>query len=53
MVSSKKYSAYPYLFTALNLRPRMPSDPHEAYIMLLQNMPELSHIVTVGLAKQS
>ena len=53
MASSKKYSAYPYLFTALKLRPRMPSDPHEAYITLLQNMPELTHIFTVGLTKQS
>ena len=53
MASSKKYWPYPYLLTALKLRPRMPSDPREAYIMLLQNMPELAHIFTVGLTKQS
>ena len=53
MASSKKYLAYPYLFTALKLRPRMPSHPREAYITLLQNMPELTHIFTVGLTKQS
>ena len=41
------------IFIALKLRPRTPSDPQEAYITLIQNIPELAHIFMVGITKQS
>ena len=52
MVSSYNCLIYS-LFQAFKIRPRTPSDPREAYITLLQEIPEIAHIFSVGLTKQS
>ena len=52
MVSSYNYFIYS-LFQAFKIRPRTPSDPREAYITLLQQIPEIAHIFSVGITKQS
>ena len=41
------------LFQAFKIRPRTPSNPREAYITLLQEIPEIAHIFSVGITKQS
>ena len=50
-------SSYNYfidsLFQAFKIRPRTSSDPREAYITLLQEIPEIAHIFSVGVRKQS
>ena len=52
MMSSYNYFIYS-LFQAFKIRPRTPSDPREAYITLLQQIPEIAHIFSVGITKQS
>ena len=52
MMSSYNYFIYS-LFQAFKIRPRTPSDPREAYITLLQEIPEIAHIFSVGITKQS
>ena len=52
MVSSYNYFIYS-LFQAFKIRPRTPSDPREVYITLLQQIPEIAHIFSVGITKQS
>ena len=52
MEISYKYLIYS-LFQAFKIRPRTPSDPREAYITLLQQIPEIAHIFSVGVTKQS
>ena len=52
MVSSYNYFIYS-LFQAFKIRPRTPSNPREAYITLLQEIPEITHIFSVGVTKQS
>ena len=52
MVSSYNYFIYS-LFQAFKIRPRTPSDPRETYITLLQEIPEIAHIFSVGIMKQS
>ena len=50
MVSSYIYFIYS-LFQAFKIRPRNPSNPREAYITLLQEIPEIAHIFSVGITK--
>ena len=52
MMSSYNYLIYS-LFQAFKIRPRTPSDPREVYITLLQQIPEIAHIFSVGITKQS
>ena len=52
MMNSYNYLIYS-LFQAFKIRPRTPSDPREAYITLLQQIPEIAHIFSVGVTKQS
>ena len=35
------------------LKPRVPSDPWEVFITILQKLPEMAHLFAVGLHKQS
>ena len=49
---SDKYLIY-WLFEAFKIRPRTPSDPREVYITLLQQIPEIAYIFSVGIMKQS
>ena len=41
------------LFLVCTLKPRVPSDPREASITILQKLPELAHVFAVGVRKQS
>ena len=41
------------LFLVCTLKPHVPSDPREAFIMILQKLPELAHLFAVGVRKQS
>ena len=41
------------LFLVCTLKPRVPSDLREAFIMILQKLPELVHVFAVGIRKQS
>ena len=52
MMSSYNYFIYS-LFQAFKIRPRTPSDPRKAYITLLQEIPEIAHIFSIGVTKQS
>ena len=35
------------------LKPRVPSDPREAFISILQKLPEMAHLFAVRVRKQS
>ena len=50
MDSCHNYLIYS-LFEAFKIRPRTPSDPREAYIALLQQIPEIADIFSVGVTK--
>ena len=39
------------LFLVCTLKPRVPSDPREALIMILQKLPELAYVFAVGMGK--
>ena len=41
------------IISSIQNSPRTPSDPREAYITLLQEIPEIAHIFSVGVTKQS
>ena len=41
------------VFLVCTLKPRVPSDPREAFIMILQKLSELAHVFAVGVRKQS
>ena len=41
------------LFLVCTLKPHVPSDPREAFITILQKLPELAHVFAVGMRKQS
>ena len=41
------------LLLVCTLKPRVPSDPREAFITILQKLPELAHFFAVGVRKQS
>ena len=41
------------LFLVCTLKSRVLSDPREAFIMILQKLPELAHVFAVGVRKQS
>ena len=41
------------LFLVCTLKPCVPSDPREAFIMILKKLPELAHVFAVGVRKQS
>ena len=49
---------FPHVFHLLiiqrfHIRPRTPSDPREVYITVLQEIPEIAHIFSLGVTKQS
>ena len=41
------------LFLVCTLKPHVPSDLREAFITILQKLPELAHVFAVGVRKQS
>ena len=44
---------YTIMFLVRSLKPRVPSDPQEAFITILKKMPEMVHVFAVGIHKQS
>ena len=44
---------YVIVLLVCGLKPRVPSDPREAFITILQKLPEMAHLFAVGVRKQS
>ena len=44
---------YAIVFLICSLKPHVPSDLWEAFITVLQKLPEIAHVFAVGIRKQS
>ena len=44
---------YVIVLLVCGLKPRVPSNPCEAFITILQKLPEMAHLFAVGVRKQS
>ena len=47
------YVIYVIVLLVCGLKPQVPSDPREAFITILQKLPEMAHLFAVGVRKQS